>query len=111
MKLPRHEDFETLKTLTLSELTLSYIHESVEPFYVPWGSESICAWCKKGYSNCRVFTEKVDTIMGGIPVTVSMTELYLIAQIISCPIDEFEPDYSQNIINIEGRKIVPRYQR
>ena len=64
-------------------------------FTVPWGSESICYWCKKAYK-CQYYTEdkEVAVLMlpHHVPIKRRPTQLMNSGQLCRCPINEFEPD-------------------
>ncbi len=51
------------------------------------GSESICHWCVK-HGVCRAFTENIELSFN--VWKIRMDDLYRIAQIRSCPIQEFK---------------------
>ena len=79
-------------------------------FEIPWGSESICSWCKKE-DKCRWYTEdsEVQLLSPHLPIRIHPTDLRKIAQITSCPINEFilKPP-EEAIFNYQGCEVVLR---
>jgi hypothetical protein len=56
------------------------------------GSESICYWCRKRYT-CRAFEDDYTVDYPVHPLVsgkVVFSQLYMISQILKCPIDQFE---------------------
>jgi hypothetical protein len=98
-------------------------------FEVPWGSESICFWCKKN-GKCSLykedpelsFTRKVrgQLVRPGevLPTTgdwyelqeqkMRFTELMKGGSLRGCPINEFDPDETKLPENFKGYKIIVR---
>jgi len=91
---------------------------------VPWGSESICTWCKK-FGKCQMFTGDPEIPFIQLPsgantknitseyiekagVRIRFTQLFKIAQISHCPMNEFEPDESHLPESLKGSVIVER---
>lgn len=62
-----------------------------ERFEVPWGSESVCYWCKKR-DKCQ--TKK------------TIAHWIMIGSVFKCPIDDFLPDYSRLPEQFKGMEIV-----
>lgn len=63
-------------------------------FEVPWGSESVCYWCKKNYK-CNYYEENRETkvmFYEVTPITIRPKELMKLGSLQGCPINEFEPD-------------------
>ena len=65
-------------------------------FTVPWGSESVCSWCKKN-GKCELWTEDKEfkILLYGVPIRIHFKDLRLVSALQGCPIDEFEPDNSK----------------
>jgi hypothetical protein len=95
---------------------------SEKVFLVPWGSESVCHWCKKNLK-CRMFTEDPElatmTLPSGCPAPsvkvvqragprIRFTQLLMMAALQGCPINEFDPDETQLPDSFKGSKIVIR---
>jgi len=96
-------------------------------FKVPWGSDSVCYWCKKD-GECSLYTEdpRLETfkkIKREKPITVKgetfthrlvpnrkihFTDLIMTGSLRDCPLNEFEPDYSKLPEQFKDCKIVIR---
>ena len=79
-------------------------------FPVPWGSESICYWCKKD-TKCSFFLEDKEIrakFTGGIPIMIRPTQLIKFGQLTACPIKEFKPNPSKLPKAFKGNKIVQK---
>lgn len=83
-------------------------------FKVPWGSESVCRWCKKN-GKCSLYTEdpRLKTYKKikeeSVPDRkIHFTDLIMTGSLRGCPINEFEPDYSKLPEQFKDCKIVIR---
>ena len=76
-------------------------------FLVPWGSESICMWCKKD-KKCLLF-KKEGLKKSEHSLIKAFWSAAHFAQIIRCPLDEFEPNEEKNPYITRGKKIKLRY--
>jgi len=74
-----------------------------KPFLVPWGSESICYWCKNFTqgTGCKfIETEKEKTLFSLCLVD---------RQLLICPFHKLELDENKNLQVTQGRPLKPRY--
>jgi hypothetical protein len=78
-------------------------------FEVPWGSESICYWCTKN-GRCRMFDSDVKVyllkVSGDTLDCVSFADVLKRGPVTSCPIREFDADYSKLPEQFRGMRIV-----
>jgi hypothetical protein len=78
---------------------------SEKMFKVPWGSESVCYWCKKN-GECRLYVEDPELSVGGF--SIRFTQLLRISSLQGCPINEFDPETHKLPENFKDCKIVLR---
>lgn len=96
-------------------------------FEVPWGSESICYWCKKE-GKCKLYTEdpriltfkrlkreKPITIKGEVFIhrlipdrKIYFSDLIMTGSLRGCPINEFYPNEEKLPKQFKGSRIVMR---
>jgi len=91
-------------------------------FLVPWGSESICYWCKKN-GKCSLFKEdpEIPTLTlprGSNPpspyvllnagVKIRFTQIFKLGALQDCLINEFEPDETKLPDSFKDAKIMIR---
>jgi len=75
-------------------------------FDVPWGSENICMWCKKE-GKC-ILHKRSDATENEMRLIDLFWKSVISSQIVSCPLQEFEPNNESHPNILHGRKIRAR---
>ena len=91
-------------------------------FEVPWGSESICFWCRK-QGQCSLYRDDPEIPTRTLPANanppslqvlenagarVRFTQLLKLGSLRNCPINEFEPNYTKLPDTFKGHIIIER---
>jgi hypothetical protein len=91
-------------------------------FEVPWGSESICYWCKK-QGQCSLYKDDPEIPTMTLPasanppslevlqragVKIRFTQLLKLGSLRGCPLNEFEPDETKLPESFKRCRIVVR---